>query len=48
MNNFASRTIVSINRSLNIQIMWKTYFCELVSGFLLNLDQTTAVYLWTL
>ncbi len=23
--------------------MWKTYFCELVSGFLLNLDQTTAV-----
>ncbi len=23
--------------------MLKTYFCELVSGFLLNLDQTTAV-----
>ncbi len=23
--------------------MSKTYFCELVSGFLLNLDQTTAV-----
>ncbi len=23
--------------------MWKPYFCELVSGFLLNLDQTTAI-----
>ncbi len=23
--------------------MFKTYFCELVSGFLLNLDKTTAV-----
>ncbi len=23
--------------------MFKTYFCELVSGFSLNLDQTTAV-----
>ncbi len=23
--------------------MSKTYFCELVSGFLINLDQTTAV-----
>ncbi len=26
--------------------MSKTYFCELVSGFLLNFDQTTAVIIY--
>ncbi len=28
--------------------MSKTYFCELVSGFFLNLDQTTAVIIYGL
>ncbi len=28
--------------------MSKTYFCELVSGFLLKLDQTTAVIIYGL
>ncbi len=43
MSNFASRTIVSIKSFIKYSQFVKTYFFELVSGFFLNLDQTTAL-----
>ncbi len=44
LNNFVSGS-TSINQIVHLIFtnMSKTYFCELVSGFFLNLNQTTAV-----
>ncbi len=43
LSNFASRT-TSVNQIVHklFSIMLKTYFCKLVLGSSLNLDQTTA------
>ncbi len=47
LNNFASWTN-AVNQIVNSILinMSKTYFCELVSGFFLNLDQTTVVIIY--
>ncbi len=42
MSNFASRTIVSIKSFIKYSQICKNLLFELVSGFFLNLDQTTA------